>query len=291
MTERPHILPPPPGGGALRRPEERGAAFFDLDRTLMAGSSAFQFGRAAYKAGIVTRRQLAEDAWENVRFRLAGSTDASTDKLRERIAQLLEGVRVRDLQRLAPDVLAGVLPRLYPRMLELAYAHQDAGRPIFICTAASQEMAELMAIVLTFDGAVGSVSEVVDGHYTGRAGGPFTYREGKAEAIRELAARENLALEESWAYSDSESDLPMLRLVGHPVAVNPDAELGRVARAEGWEVLRFERLGRRLRAAGAVALAAGLGGLGSAVLRRTSTPALRRGTGRGGRVLGQRWTT
>jgi len=291
VTERPHILPPPPGGGALRRPEERGAAFFDLDRTLMAGSSAFQFGRAAYKAGIVTRRQLAEDAWENVRFRLAGSTDASTDKLRERIAQLLEGVRVRDLQRLAPDVLAGVLPRLYPRMLELAYAHQDAGRPIFICTAASQEMAELMAIVLTFDGAVGSVSEVVDGHYTGRAGGPFTYREGKAEAIRELAARENLALEESWAYSDSESDLPMLRLVGHPVAVNPDAELGRVARAEGWEVLRFERLGRRLRAAGAVALAAGLGGLGSAVLRRTSTPALRRGTGRGGRVLGQRWTT
>ena len=98
---------------------------------------------------------------------------------------MLEGVRVRDLQRLAPDVLAGVLPRLYPQMLAIAYGHQDAGRPIFICTAASQEMAELMAIVLTFDGAVGSVSEVVDGHYTGRAGGPFTYREGKAEAIRD----------------------------------------------------------------------------------------------------------
>ncbi len=180
MTERPHILPPPPGGGALRRDDEPGAAFFDLDRTLMAGSSAFQFGRAAYKAGLVNRRALARDAWENVLFRLRGSTDAGTDALRERIGQLLEGVRVRDLQRLAPDVLAGVLPRLYPRMLAIAYEHQDAGRPIFICTAASQEMAELMAIVLTFDGAVGSVSEVVDGHYTGRAGGPFTYREGKA---------------------------------------------------------------------------------------------------------------
>ena len=107
---------------------------------------------------------------------------------------MLEGVRVRELQRLAPDVLAGVLPRLYPQMLEIAYEHQDAGRPIFICTAASQEMAELMAIVLTFDGAVGSVAEVVDGHYTGRAGGPFTYREGKAEAIRELAAREGIDL-------------------------------------------------------------------------------------------------
>jgi HAD superfamily hydrolase (TIGR01490 family) len=276
LTERPHILPPPPGGGALRRPEEKGAAFFDLDRTLIAGSSAFQFGRAAYRAGLVTRRQLAHDAWENVVFRLSGSTDAGTDALRERIGLILEGVRVRELQRLAPDVLAGVLPRLYPRMLAIAYEHQDAGRPIFICTAAAQEMAELMAIVLTFDGAVGSVSEVVDGHYTGRAGGPFTYREGKAEAIRELAGREGIDLAESWAYSDSESDLPMLRLVGHPVAVNPDTELGRVARSEGWEVLRFERLGRRLRVAGAAGLAAGLGGLGSLVISRRSVPARRR---------------
>jgi HAD superfamily hydrolase (TIGR01490 family) len=275
MTERPHILPPPPGGGALRRPEERGAAFFDLDRTLIAGSSAFQFGRAAYRAGLVSRRQVLGDAWINVVFRLRGSTDALTDALRERVGEMLEGVRVRDLQRLAPDVLAGVLPRLYPRMLEIAYAHQDAGRPIFICTAASQEMAELMAIVLTFDGAVGSVSEVVDGLYTGRAGGPFTYRDGKAEAIRELAEREDIDLTVSWAYSDSESDLPMLRLVGHPVAVNPDAELGRVARVEGWEVLRFERLGRRLRVAGAAALAAGLGGLGSVVLARRAAPARR----------------
>jgi HAD superfamily hydrolase (TIGR01490 family) len=272
VTERPHILPPPPGGGALRRPDEPGAAFFDLDRTLIAGSSAFQFGRAAYKAGIVTRRQLATDAWENVLFRLRGSTDASTDALRDRVARMLEGVRVRDLQRLSPDVLAGVLPRLYPRMLEIAYAHQDAGRPIFICTAAAQEMAELMAIVLTFDGAVGSVSEVVDGHYTGRAGGPFTYREGKAEAIRDLAQREGIDLAASWAYSDSESDLPMLRLVGHPVAVNPDKELAKVAREEGWEVMRFERLGRRLRVASAATLAAGIGGLGSVVIRRRSAP-------------------
>ncbi len=259
----------------MRRSEEQGAAFFDLDRTLMAGSSAFQFGRAAYKSGLVSRRQLARDAWENVIFRVSGSTDAGTDKLRERIGELLDGVTVRDLQRLAPDVLAGVLPRLYPQMLAIAWGHQDAGRPIFICTAASQEMAELMAIVLTFDGAVGSVSEVVDGRYTGRAGGPFTYREGKAEAIRALAEREDIDLAASWAYSDSESDLPMLRLVGHPVAVNPDAELGRVAGAEGWEVMRFERLGRRLRVAAAAGLAAGLGGLGSVVISRRSAASKR----------------
>ena len=199
-----------------------------------------------------------------------GSSRASSTRARRaRVGELLEDVRVRDLQRLAPTVLAGVLPRLYPRMLELAYAHQDAGRPVFICTAASQEMAQLMAVVLTFDGAVGSVSEVVDGRYTGRSGGPFTYREGKAQAIRELAEREGLDLAASWAYSDSESDVPMLRLVGHPVAVNPDRPLARFAREEGWEVVRLERLGRRLRAAGAVtAAAAALGGLrGVAVAR------------------------
>jgi HAD superfamily hydrolase (TIGR01490 family) len=254
----------------VRRPDDLGAVFFDLDRTLMAGSSAFQFGRAAYKAGLVNRRVLARDAWENVLFRLRGSTDAGTDALRARIGELLSGVRVRDLQRLAPDVLAGVLPRLYPEMLELAYRHQDAGRPIVICTAASQEMAELLAVVLTFDGAVGSRSEIVDGSYTGRPGGPFTYREGKAEAIRELAESEGIDLSASWAYSDSESDLPMLRAVGHPVAVNPDTTLARVAREEGWEVLRFERLNRRLRFAGALAGAAAVGGAGALVARRAT---------------------
>src|SRR4051794_24663200 len=215
----------------------------------MAGSSAFQFARAAYGSGLMSRRALARDAWENVLFRLRGSTDAGTDALRERVGALLSGVRVRDLQRLAPAVLAGVLPRLYPKMLEIAYAHQDAGRPIFICTAASQEMAQLMAVVLTFDGAVGSVSEVVDGAYTGRAGGPFTYREGKAQAIRELAEREDIDLAASYAYSDSESDLPMLRLVGHPVAGNPGAEAAPGGRGGGGGGMGLERPGPRPRVA------------------------------------------
>jgi HAD superfamily hydrolase (TIGR01490 family) len=258
LTERPHILPPPPGGGAIKREGENGAAFFDLDRTLIAGSSSFQFGRAAYKAGMLTRRDIARDTYENIVFRLRGSTDAGTDAIRARVSEMLEGAKVRDLQRLSGSVLAGVLPRLYPRMLELAYEHQDDGRPIFICTAAAQEMAELMAIVLTFDGAVGSVAEVIDGVYTGREGGPFNYREGKAQAIRELAEREGIDLAASYAYSDSESDLPMLRLVGHPVAVNPDKELARVARAEGWEIMRFERLGRKIRMGAAAAVVGGL---------------------------------
>jgi HAD superfamily hydrolase (TIGR01490 family) len=268
VTKPGYVREAPGGGAAGRGDAGTGAVFFDLDRTLIAGSSAFEFGRAAYKAGLITKRQLARDAWENLVFRLRGSTDASTDALKKRIGEALRDVRVRDIQRLAPDVLAGVLPRLYPQMLEIAYSHQDAGRPIFICTAASQEMADLLALVLTFDGAVGSVSEVVDGRYTGREGGPFTYREGKAEAIRQLSEREGIDLGASWAYSDSESDLPMLRLVGHPVVVNPDKELRRVAGEEGWEVIRLDHLHKRLRIVVGTVAAAVTGAAAVPVARR-----------------------
>ena len=237
----------------------RGAAFFDLDRTLMAGSSGLYWARAARGAGLITRRRIARYGWENVKFRLRGSTDQATDRVRREVGEMISGQRVLDLQRLAPKVLAGVLPRLYPQMLEVAHAHQDAGRPVYICTAASQEMAEMLAHVLSFDGALGARSEVVDGHYTGRSAGPFTYREGKAVAMRELAAAEGIDLAASYAYSDAESPLPMRRAVGHAVVVNPDAELRRVAREEGWEVMRFEQLGRRLKAAAAVAFAALVG--------------------------------
>jgi HAD superfamily hydrolase (TIGR01490 family) len=239
----------------------------------MAGSSGFHWARAARRAGLITRRRLAADALLHLRFRLEGSTDAGTDKVRERVGAMIAGRRVRDLQRLSPRVLAGVLPRLYPRMLEVAYEHQDAGRRVYIVTAASQEMASLVAHVLGFDGGIGSRSEVVDGVYTGRPGGPFTYREGKAQALREIAAETGIDLDRSWAYSDSESDLPMLRAVGHPVAVNPDRLLARVAREEGWAVMRFETLGRRLIAGGALALAALVGTAGAGARRRAGARA------------------
>ncbi len=249
------------------------AAFFDLDRTLMAGSSGFHFVRAAYRTGMISRARLAADAWENVKFRLRGSTDAGTDKVRERVGSYIKDVPVRDLQRLTPQILAGVLPRLYPEMLEVAYGHQDAGRRIYIVTAASQEMAGVLSYVLGFDGGIGSKSEIRDGVYTGRAGGRFTYREGKAEAIRELAEADGIDLAASYAYSDSESDLPMLRAVGHPVAVNPDAALARVAREQRWDVLRFDPLGRRLKIVAAAIAAAGAGGIGRSVLRRNGVAA------------------
>jgi HAD superfamily hydrolase (TIGR01490 family) len=246
-------------------------AFFDLDKTLIEGSSAIHFGRAAYRHGLMTRKQLARDLWANVRFRMRGSTDAGSEALRRRILDAIAGTRVRDLERLGHEVLAGVLPRVYPEVLREAYEHQDAGRRVFIVTAASHEMAELMAHVLVFDGGIGTRSEVRDGVYTGEPDGPFTYREGKAEAMRERAAAEGIDLAQSYAYSDSESDLPMLRVVGHPVAVNPDPELERIARAEGWRIMRFDKLGRRLKwavAVGSVALVGGGGGYYAARARR-----------------------
>jgi phosphoserine phosphatase len=134
-------------------------------------------------------------------------------------------------------------------------------------------MADLVAGALLFDGALGSGWEKEDGAYTGRALEPFTYREGKAEAMRELATREGYDLDASYAYSDSESDLPMLRAVGNPVAVNPDAELARVAHEEGWRTIRFERLRRRLFvASGAVAAVALGGGARVALQRRRQLP-------------------
>jgi HAD superfamily hydrolase (TIGR01490 family) len=241
--------------------------FFDLDRTLMAGSSGFHWARAARRAGLTSRRQLANDALENIRFRLRGSTDEATRVVRERVGAFLEGRRVRELERLSPMVLAGVLPRLYPRMLEVAYEHQDAGRPVFIVTAATQGTADMLAHVLFFDGAAGSKLEDRDGVYTGGFDGPFCYGEGKPLRMQQLAEERGIDLAESWAYSDSASDLPMLRAVGHPVAVNPDAELAKVAREEGWDVMTFETLGRRLKVAAAFLAFTAVGGASHKVVR------------------------
>ena len=252
------------------------AAFFDLDKTLMEGSSALHFARAAYRNGMLSRRQLVRDGLANLRFRLRGSTDSQADELRRRVLDSIAGQPVRDLARLGPEIVAGILPRVYREVLLEAWEHQDAGRPAYIVTAASQELADVLARVLVLDGGIGTRSEVRDGVYTGRAAGPFTYREGKAEAIRELADAKGIDLQSSYAYSDSESDLPMLRAVGHPVAVNPDAALAGIAREEGWQVIRFDKLHRRLKLALAAAGLALVGSSGGYVAARVRAPARRR---------------
>ncbi len=240
-----------------------GAAFFDLDRTLMAGSSAYHFGRAAYKAGSLTRREIVSDAWQQIKFRLRGSTDATAQALRDRILESIAGNSVVELGRLSPEIMAGILPRIYPQMLEEVRRHQDLGRKAYIATAAWKEVVDLLAATLQMDGCVSTVAEVEDGVYTGGLVGPFTYGEGKAQGIVELAAAEDIDLSASYAYSDSVSDLPMMRVVGNPIAVNPDAGLKAIAQEEDWEIMRFEKLGRRLIIGLTALLASAVGGSGT----------------------------
>lgn len=247
---------------------ERAAAFFDLDKTLMAGSSGMQFAQVAAKQGIVGKRQLASWAVEHLRYRLRGTTDERTADVLKVARELIRGVPERTIDRMGPEVMAAILPRVYPQMLEEVYAHQDAGRPTFIVSAAGNGVVEQLAHVLGMDGGIGTRYEVDgEGHFTGRLDGPFVYGEGKVVAMREFATRHQIELSESYAYSDSLSDLPMLRAVGNPVAVNPDPPLAAIAREEGWQTLRFERLGRRLVAL-AVTLLATVVGVGA---RRAAT--------------------
>ena len=239
----------------------RAAAFFDLDRTLIAGSSGLPWARAATKAGLISRRQMASWGVDALRFRLRGATDEATAKLLAEVKEVFRGTSARQIARLAPEVLVGVLPRIYPEMLEEVYAHQDSGRPTFIVSAAGDELVQLLARILYMDGGIGTAYEIgEDGLFTGELGGTFMYGEGKVEAMRRFADDHGIDLGVSYAYSDSASDLPMLRAVGNPVVVNPDEELTRIARDEDWRVMRFEKLGRRLALAGfsAALLAAGL---------------------------------
>ena len=254
---------------------QRAAAFFDLDKTLMAGSSGMQFARIAAKQGIVGKRQLASWGFEHMRYRLRGTTDARTAEVLKVARELIRGLPEKTIDRMGPEVMAAILPRVFPQMLEEVYAHQDAGRPTFIVSAAGNGVVEQLAHVLGMDGGIGTRYEVDgEGNYTGRLDGPFVYGEGKVTAMEEFAAQHGIELGESYAYSDSLSDLPMLRAVGHPVAVNPDPPLAAIAREEDWQTLRFERLGRRLVALAVTFLAtvAGFGASRVAARRRVPPP-------------------
>lgn len=242
----------------------------------MAGSSGMQFARVATRHGIVGRRQLAGWAVEHLRYRLRGTTDERTNEVLRAARELISDVPARSIERMNPEVMAAILPRIYPQMLDEVNAHQDAGRATFIVSAAGNGVVEPLAAVLGMDGGIGTKYEVDgDGAFTGRFDGPFVYGPGKVEAMEAFAAAHGIDLAESFAYSDSLSDLPMLRAVGHPVVVNPDPPLAELAREEGWQTMRFERLGRRLVAL-TVTLLATVAGFGASRIAARRKPAPRR---------------
>jgi HAD superfamily hydrolase (TIGR01490 family) len=217
------------------------AAFFDLYRTLISGSSTFVFGVAAWKAGLIAKRQFARDAASALTFRLTGASDETSHGVRDRILGAVKGVRHDELFGLNTDIVPKLMERVRPEARQLVDMHRHAGRATYIVSASPVELVNPLAAAMGMTGGIGTVSEIVDGVYTGRLAGPFCYGTGKVDAIQELSRWEGLDLAQCYAYSDSASDLPMMEAVGHPVAVNPDSKLERIAHRRGWPIVIFSR--------------------------------------------------
>ena len=238
------------------------AAFFDLDRTLISGSSAFVLGIAAWRGKLVPTHQFMRDAVGAVAFKFAGASDETSEGVRDRILGAVKGVRLDDLIALNADIVPKLMAKVRPEAKRLLEQHRAAGRATYIVSASPIEVVEPFAKALGMTAGIGTRSAIVDGAYTGELAGPFCYGPGKVEAIAELARWEGLDLAQCWAYSDSASDLPMLEAVGHPVAVNPDTKLERMAGQRGWPVVVFSKrtkavIRRTTQGVGAVGLAAG----------------------------------
>jgi HAD superfamily hydrolase (TIGR01490 family) len=225
----------------VSRPTPTAAAFFDLDRTLISGSSAFTFGIAAWRNDLVPTGQFARDALGALAFRFSGASDGTTDQTRARILSAVKGAQQSELIALNAVIIPKLLERIRPEARKLLDMHRAAGRDTYIVSASPAELVAPLAQALGMTGGIGTVAEVVDGVYTGELAGPFCYGAGKVDAIAELIRWDGYDLERSYGYSDSASDLPMLEAVGHPVAVNPDGPLERVANERGWPIVIFSR--------------------------------------------------
>jgi len=213
------------------------AAFFDLDRTLLRRSSALALAPTFRERGLISRRQMARAAVWQLMFMLRGASADTVKRAAEGGLLVLRGYSPKEMQSLVVDSMERVLkPLVYAESLDLVELHRGRGEPVYIVSATLQEIVQVIADDLGFDGALGTIVEVEDGKYTGRATRSL-HAENKARCIRELG----YDLEASTAYSDSHTDLPFLEAVGHPVVVNPDRKLRRIAAQRGWPVLEFGR--------------------------------------------------
>ncbi|MFI8184498.1 HAD family hydrolase [Actinacidiphila glaucinigra] len=235
------------------------AAFFDLDNTVMQGAAIFHFGRGLYKRKFFRSRDLARFAWQQAYFRIAGSEDPEhMQEVRESALTIIKGHRVEELMSIGEEIYDEYMAdKIWPGTRALAQAHLDAGQRVWLVTAAPVETATIIARRLGLTGALGTVAEHVDGVYTGRLVGEPLHGPSKAEAVKALAGAEGLELSRCAAYSDSSNDIPMLSLVGHPYAINPDTRLRKHAREKGWR-LRDYRTGRKAAKIG-IPAAAGVG--------------------------------
>ena len=247
----------------------RSVAFFDLDKTVIAKSSALAFGRPFYRDGLINRRDLIKAAYAQLMFRVNGADDQQIARIRDYLAALCKGWRVDQVRQIVNETLHELInPYVYAEAAALILQHQQEGRDVVLVSSSGEEMVRPIGELLGITDIIATRMQVEDGRYTGvvefYAAGP-----NKATAVRELAAERGYDLAESYAYSDSISDAPLLETVGHPTAVNPDRALRRIATVRGWPTLAFRHpvpLSRRLRERPVVPVAAAVGvGVGVAI--------------------------
>lgn len=229
--------------------ELRTAAFFDLDKTIIAKSSALAFSRPFYQGGLINRRAVLRSAYAQFVFLVGGADHDQMEKMREYLSALTRGWNVQQVREIVAETLHNLIdPIIYDEAASLIEQHHAAGRDVVIVSSSGSEVVEPIGELLGADHVIATRLKVEDGCYTGEIE-YYAYAENKAAAIRELATSEGYDLAASYAYSDSSTDLPLLEAVGHPSAVNPDRALRKEAQAREWPVLVFDRpveLRRRL---------------------------------------------
>jgi HAD superfamily hydrolase (TIGR01490 family) len=217
------------------------AAFFDLDKTIISRSSSLALTRPMYRAGMVSRGALLRGAYAQLVYLLVGADEKKLERLKDGMLALTKGWERSQVEQLVQDVIIDVIdPFVYQEALDLTELHRSQRRRIYIVSSSPEEVVRPLARHFGVSGVIATRAKVVDGRYTGELAF-YCAGDAKADAIRTLADRVGIDLEESYAYSDSISDLPMLSAVGHPVAVNPDRDLRREAEQRGWDIREFRR--------------------------------------------------
>lgn len=225
--------------------QQAGAAFFDVDNTMMRGASLFHVARKMYQRRAFRMRDVVGFAWKQIMFSLRGENMNDVHSIRESALAFATGIAAKDIETLGEEVYDEMIAsRIWPGTRALAGQHVKAGRKVWLVTGTPIEVARVIAQRLGLTGALGTVGEITDGLYTGKLVGDFLHGPAKAVAVTSLADVEGLNLQDCWAYSDSFNDIPLLSVVGHPVAINPDTRLRRHARDNNWPVYDF-RSGRK----------------------------------------------
>ena len=238
------------------------AAFFDVDNTLIQGSSLILLAQGLFKKRFITLSELAPALRKQIRYRVSGSENADDiAEGREQALAIVKGKSVEELKQACREIVDNrMLQKSYADTIELASMHLAAGQQVWLVSATPVQIGQALAETLGFTGALGTVAEEENGKFTGRLVGDILHGPGKKHAVAALAALQQLDLSKCTAYSDSVNDLPMLNMVGSPVAVNPDRALRKHAKAQGWAVRDYRSMRRVVRAGvvPAVLAAAGL---------------------------------